>query len=143
MGQLRHVLVHRATPVEFVEGTDEPTQWIEGEPGIEGPTGVRGTPFPCVLFLPLGSEDEGQPRSRKVTRPTLMFEPFDFDGAPVEPPSAEDELLIAAPELAASFEQAEGEEPGTGRWQIEGTPQPFGPPGRVIGYQATVKQVEG
>ena len=135
------MLVHVATPVEYVEG-DEAGEWIEGEPGAEGPTPEKGVAFSCVLFLPIGTEDEGQPRRRKVTRPTILFEPEDVNGGAMDPPSADHELLIAAPELAASFEQAAGEPPGTGRWQIEGTPQPFGPPGSVLGYQATVTQVE-
>ena len=139
MGQLRHVLVHRATPVLLTDGAG--ATWIEGERAA-APTPTRGTAFPCVLFLPLGSEDESQPRSRKITRPTLMWEPVDFDGVALAVPvGADHELLVSAPELAGYFDQAEGEPDGTGRWQVEGSPQPFGPPGRVIGYQATLKQV--
>jgi hypothetical protein len=54
----------------------------------------------------------------------------------------EDELLIEAPELASFFEEVE-DSPGVGRWQVDSVPQPFGPPGEVIGVQATVKQVAG
>lgn len=51
------------------------------------------------------------------------------------------ELLIFAPELAGHFAQAADEAAGTGRWQVDGRPQPFGPPGSVIGVQAALKQV--
>lgn len=139
MGQLRHVLVHRGRRLRVVEDAGA-VEWIEGEPG-EGPAAVPGPVFPVVLFLPLGSEDAG-PRSKKITRPTLMWEPVNADtGEPVEPVTADDELLIDAPDLAAWFEQAPGEEPGVGRWQVDGPPQPFGPPGSVIGVQATLKAV--
>lgn len=107
-------------------------EWIEGEPG-DGPEPVLGPLFPCFLFLPLGQEEPG-PRSRKVSRPTVMWDPAELTG---DHPSAEGELLIEAPEYA----------PVTGagavRWQIEGAPQPFGPPGGpLVGVQATLKQVQ-
>lgn len=137
MGQLTHVLVHVATPMEFVEGD---TDWIEGEPG-DGPEATPGTDFKCVLFLPLGTEDEGEPRARKISRPLLMWEPVNVDGDALTPVTANSELLIVAPELAGSFEPVDPDAPGTGRWQIEGAPQPFGPPGSIIGFQATLKQV--
>lgn len=140
MGQLRHVLVHAARRLRVEEDEDAAT-WIEGEPG-EGPRAVPGPEFPVVLFLPLGQEDSGQPRSRKVTRPTLLWEPVNADtGEDVEPVSPDDELLIEASDLAPYFEQAAGEEPGIGRWQVDGAPQPFGPPGAVIGAQANLKAV--
>jgi hypothetical protein len=147
IGQLRRVLVHVATPLDYVEGTAAGV-WIEGEPGASGPEPTRGPTFPCVLFLPGGSEDDAQPRSRKITRPTVLFEPVRPDDWPDAAGTAialdaDSELLISAPELAAWFEQAKGEPAGTGRWQVQGRPQPFGPPGSVIGGQATLKQVEG
>lgn len=144
MGQLRHVLVHTATPVEYVEDAAA-VEWIEGEPGASGgPEPVRGAPFPVVLFLPLGTEQEDRPRSRKVTAPTVLWEPVNADtGAEAPVLDADAELLILAPELKGYFEQVDGEPEGTGRWQIDGNPQPFGPPGRVIGVQARLKAVTG
>lgn len=120
---------HVAYRQQMVEDVAAP--WIEGEPG-DGPEPQLTAAFPCFLFLPLGGEDPG-PRSRKVTRPTVMWDPAEVIG---EHPTPEDELHIEAPELA----------PVTGggvvRWQIEGDPQPFGPPGEaVVGVQATLKQV--
>lgn len=137
MGQLRHVLVHVATPVAFVEGEPD-DEWIEGEPGEAGPEPVPGVAFPAVLFLPQGQEDSNRPRSQKVSRPTLLYEPVNADtGVPVAKLSADDELMVRAPELAfwTGAEEA--------RWQVDGTPQPFGPPGTVIGVQAVLKQVSG
>jgi hypothetical protein len=134
VGQLRHVLVHVATPVRFEDGSDG--EWIEGEPGEGGSEPVAGDEFPCVLFLPGGSEDSGQPRSRKITRPTLLFEPVNADSGAAVAVSADDELLVRAPEMAFLTGAEEV------RWQVEGQPQPFGPPGTVIGVQATLKRVE-
>lgn len=139
MGQLRHVLVHSARRLR-VEDDTEP-EWIEGEPG-DGPRPVAGEPFPVVLFLPLGTEETARPRSKQVARPTLLWEPVNANtGAAVETITADDELLILAADLAPYFEQAPDEPDGTGRWQIDGAPQPFGPPGTVIGVQAVLKQV--
>ncbi len=166
MGQLRHVLVHTARRLRVVDG-DAEEEWIEGEPGESGPTTVAGDPFPVVLFLPLGTEDTGRPRSKQVSRPTLLWEPVNADtGATIDSITADDELLLVAPELALDEEGvvimgattygsgAYGAPGGTygqlaattaegSRWMVDGAPQPFGPPGRVIGVQAIVKQVRG
>lgn len=126
--------------MRFVEDPGDPEEWIEGEPGEDGPVATAVGVVPCFLFLPLGGE-EPQPRSRKVTRPQVMFDPAEVAG---EVPGSDDELLIGAPELAAFFVQADGAPAGTGRWQIEGAPQPFGAPGeRVIGALANLKAVAG
>lgn len=153
MGQLRHVLKHSARRLAYVEVTPETVlDWVEGEPGggdeddppeEGGPGPLISGSFPCVLFLPLGTEDApSEGRTRKVSVPTLLWEPEGAAEVAVPDIGADDELLIAAPELAAYFEQAEGEEEGVGRWQVDGRPQPFGPPGRVIGAQARLRQVE-
>lgn len=140
MGQLRHVLKHSARRLRYVEAPAD--EWVEGEPGEDGPVPVASEPFPVVLFLPLGTETEG-PVGRKITRPTLLWEPVNADTAAAVPQlGPDDELLILALDLAPYFPPAADEPAGTGRWQIEGRPQPFGPPGRVIGVQATLKQVE-
>lgn len=126
---------HTARRREYVERQGEPVEWVEGEPGADGPQPVDGPEFPCFLFLPLGSEDEAHPRSRKVSRPTVMWDPAEVVG---DNPTADDELLIVAPELAPVLGAGEV------RWQVDGAPQPFGPPGeQVVGVQATLKRVEG
>jgi hypothetical protein len=128
------ILKHTATPVRVEEG-DPGGDWIEGEPGTDGPEPIRGTGFPAVLFLPGPGGDaqvEQSWKPRSITRPTLLFDPAFVVG---DQPGKDDELMILAPELAGWTGAAEA------RWQIDGVPQPFGPPGRVIGVQATLKQV--
>lgn len=141
-----HILVHTATPVSYTEGVPGDL-WIEGEPGDEGPQRVEGQPFACVLFLPgPGGEEAGPFKPRVVRRPTLLYSPTRtiVDGARglVADDSEialthEDELLISAPELAG---WAGGQ--ARARWQLEGDSQPFGPPGSLIGVQATLRRVE-
>lgn len=140
MGRLRRRLVHTARRVRVVDDvpTDE-DDWIEGEPG-DAPAPQVSAAFPVLLFLPLGTEDDDRPRSRKVSRPLMLWEP-QGDGVPQI--AADDELFILAPELAGFFEPATGEPAGTGRWQVDGRPQPFGKPGSVIGAQANLKAVTG
>lgn len=119
---------HAASVRRYEENSSE---WIEGEPG-DGPEPVDGLSFPCFLFLPLGTE-EAAPRSRKVSRPTVMWDPAEVVG---DAPGADDELFITAPEYAAVLGV------GTVRWQVQGDPQPFGPPGGpVVGVQANLKRV--
>lgn len=127
-----HILVHQATPLEYLEVQGSPATWIEGEPGPHGggaPT--AGVAFPCVLFLPgPGGEQSNAYRPKAIREPTLLFNP-----GPVL--TRDSELMVAAPELA----------PWTGgispaRWQLVGDAQPFGPPGSVIGVQATLRQVQ-
>lgn len=141
-----HILVHTATPVSYVEGI-EGDLWIEGEPGDGGPTRVEGVPFECVLFMPgPGGEETNPYKPRVIRRPTLLYNPdrnvvdatrgLIGDGSDIEL-THEDELLIAAPELAT---WAGGE--AQARWQLEGDSQPFGPPGRVGGVMATLRRVE-
>lgn len=130
-----HILVHSATPISFREGAAG-DEWIEGEPGEAGAEPVQGVPFACILFLPgPGGEEANAFKPRAVRRPTLLFNPTRDDGSPVAL-THEDELLISAPELA-SFTGA-----AVVRWQLDGDAQPFGPPGRVGGAQATLKRVE-
>lgn len=127
--------VHTATPVTYNdEGNPE---WIEGEPTEGGLTPTDGESFACALFIPRSSgAASDQYRLREVRVPTLLFNPLRDDGSIIEL-SPEDELMIDAPELA----------PWTGanpaRWMIDGMPQPFGPPGTVLGVLATLRQVVG
>jgi hypothetical protein len=133
-----HILVHTATPVSYVEGSGE-YDWIEGEPP------VHGVPFECVLFLPAPGGVEDNPyKPRVVRRPTLLYNPdrnvldpsrgLVGDGSDIIVTN-EDELLIDAVELVAWT----GTNPA--RWQASGDSQPFGPPGKVLGVQATLLQV--
>lgn len=126
---------HTATPVTYSD-TGDPTDWVEGEPGTDGLEPATGDPFPCFLFLPSGGGSADTPyRVRTVQTPQMLFDPLRDDGSVVDL-KPEDELLIDAPELA----------PWTGaqvsRWQVNGRPLPFGPPGQVIGVLATLRQVD-
>lgn len=112
------IMVHTATPAGVVESGE----WIEGERDVS--RDASATPFGCCLFLPRGSEDAGGMRSRQVSRPTLLYLPTDLQGEPVTV-GPNDELVIDAPELA----QWTGGNPS--RWQVDGRPQPAGPPGEA------------
>lgn len=132
------VLRHTATPVRGRDtNVDENAEeWIEGEPG-EGAEPVAGLPFACVLFLPQSTEGAGQEfswRQRAITRPTLLYNIVRADGSRVDI-GKDDELTISAPDLA------EWQGGALARWQVDGIPQPFGPPGRAFACQATLKQV--
>lgn len=121
---------HTARIRELVE--DTAGGWIEGEP-TKGPVATDVGTVPCYLFLPLGTEDDAQPRRRKLSRPTVMWDPAEVVG---DRPTADHELWITAPELVSATGAIEV------RWQIEGDPQPFGAPGEtVIGAQATLKRL--
>jgi hypothetical protein len=130
------LLVHTATPLEYDEPQSSPAAWIEGEPGAAGGgEPVQGAPFPCVLFLPGGGGDQpNQYRRRVVEQPTMLYNVTREDGTTVTL-DLESDLLVTAPEL----------EPWTGaetaRWTLVGDPQPFGPPGTVIGAQAVLRMV--
>lgn len=125
---LEDVCIHSASTVSLVESGTK----IEGEADVAP---VEGTPFACVLFLPQGAEEQNPYRPRKISRPTLLYLPLDIDGQPVVL-KAEDSIVIAAPELAPWTGATEAE------WRVEGTPQPFGPPGEVIGIQAILVKVD-
>lgn len=137
------ILVHTATPLTYVE--DRAAEWVEGEPGDSGIVPTNGTPFACVLFLPsAGGSASDQYRPRVVRNPTLLFNPtrdyargvIPADGTPIVL-TDETELMIDAPELAAWMG---GVSPA--RWQVNGDAQPFGPPGKVYGVQASLQTVE-
>jgi DNA mismatch repair protein MutH len=133
---LADVCIHRATPLETRLDTQATGTYLEGERDDETPAPAAvGKRFACVLFLPLGGEEPNPFRRRKITRPTLLFLPTAEDGSAVSI-SADSELLIEAPDLAAFTGGAQV------RWQVDGDPQPFGPPGEVIGAQATLSKVD-
>lgn len=102
---------------------------VDGRPATED---VPGTPFDCCLFLPApGGEDQRQ--GRRVKRPTLLIATLDR-AADAVVLSGKVKVDVTAPELT-------GPEPV--RWQLDGDPQPFGPPGDVpVGMQATLRRIE-
>lgn len=126
-------MVHTATPVVY--GDEGTVAWIEGEPSSEGLEPVAGAPFPCVLFMPQGGGQDNPYRPRVIKAPQILFNPLRAD-LTVVAVGHEDELLIAAPELAP-WTGAE-----TARWLANGNAQPFGPPGTVIGLLATLRAVD-
>lgn len=129
------ILVHRAETL--LDRAAAPLVWVEGEP-TEGTVDVSASPatsWPCVLFVPQTGETSEAQRSwrpRAVQRPTVMWNPGDVVG---DQPGKDARLAITAPELA----------PWTGAervvWQVDGLPQPAGPPGAPVVVVATVKQV--
>lgn len=130
---LEDVLVHTATPWRTVEARE----LVEGDVDVEE---APGTPFACCLFLPQGVEDAPNPRGgRQVRRPTLLVGPEDDLGQPTAL-SHEDELDV----IAAELNLAEGRPADAAvRWQVDGSAQPFGPPGEdVVGYQVALVKVD-
>jgi hypothetical protein len=129
------ILVHSCR-VEADVADQDAVQWVEGTPGATGVVPELGVAWPCVLFLPLVGEEAPAAqrgfRPRAVQRPTLLFNPGDVVG---RSPSKDVRVLIHAPDLA----------PWTGGddvlWEVDGIPQPAGPPGRPLVVQATVKRV--
>jgi hypothetical protein len=126
------VLVHTAVPIVKRRRTTT----VDGDTGGTGDE--PGTPFDCCLFLPQGSE-QSTPFGRQVRRPTLLVAPEDSLGQPVALPFNAEVDVIAEELNLAEGRPAEANV----RWQVDGSPQPFGKPGDdVIGYQVTVKRVE-
>lgn len=117
---------HTATPVIYIQSGD----YIEGESDVSR---ELATPFGCYLILPGGEEDSSTPRGRRnVKRPSLLFRPRDKIGQLIELSSA-DELEIVAPNVTG---------PDPVLWQVVGTPQPFTPPRRLVGFEARLRRVE-
>lgn len=139
-----HILVHVATPVSYVED-GAAMEWLEGEPGTAGIVPTQGTPFACVLFLPgPGGAGADVHRPKVIKTPTLLYNPIRDLSKPGVPAdhtpivvTDEMELLISAPELA---QWMGGTSPA--RWLANGDGQPFGPPGKVYGVQASLQMVE-
>lgn len=132
----RDVLKHEAVPYRRTVSAT----WVEGE-RVEDADSDGGTRFRCVLFLPAPGTENATPTyfsPKRIVQPTLLYGPKDLAGAQVAL-SAEDELGVIARELnLAQGLAAEAEV----RWQVQGSPQAFGPPGRtVIGFQATLQRV--
>ena len=135
MGLPLRILKHTASPAALRSGARSGA-WVGGAPvGTGDPAREAG--FPAVLFLPdeaATSDTEVSWRPRQVRQPTLLYDPARVP-AGVEQPTKDSTLFVSAPEL----------EPWTGgvevEWQIDGAPQPFGPPGRVIGVLVRLKAV--
>lgn len=128
MAALGFILVHTATAVSQVETTtSDLAQWAEGEPD-ETPT--TSTPFDCVLFLPQSTRQDR--RGRQVKEPTLMWDGLNCDGTSAPRLSEAQELRVTACELTG---------PDPVRWQINGDPEPLGPPGEVLCWQARLIRV--
>lgn len=106
--------------------------YAQGEPAEVEP--VPKQTIDCFLQLPRGAdEDEEAPRGRrKITRPTLMYEPFDILGGDFTL-KAEDLIDITAPELTG---------PDPVRWQVVGDAEPFARPGDLIGSRSYLRRVE-
>ena len=122
------VTVHVGVVLE----TESSGSYAQGEPAEVKPV-IKQT-IDCLLQIPRGGdEDSDAPKGRrKITRPMIIFEPFDVLGADFSL-AAEDSILITAPELTG---------PDPVLWQVVGDPTPFAPPGDVIGYEANLRRVE-
>lgn len=143
---LGDVMVHSATPVSTTDG--EAATWVEGEPDEDR---TAGPAFDCFYMEGRGaSEQPAIPRGRrKVEQPTILYEPERDDGSVIHL-VAEDEIVIDPGDddgLWAVFGGAgqtvtvgEEEVPGV-LFQVDGDPEPFQPPGEVIGYEARLKRV--
>lgn len=135
-GALRSsLLVHTGTPQITAAGADD--VWIEGTPSTEGAKPRSGAPFACVLFLPQAPETGGEQVSwkpRTISRPTLLYNPTRPDGSGVLL-TKDSELDVLAPELAPYLGA------DSVRWQVDGSPQPAGRPGRPVVVVATLKRV--
>jgi hypothetical protein len=117
---------HTATPVIYLQGGER----IQGEKDVAR---ELATPFGCFLQIPVGAEDDSQPRgNRQVKRPTLLYRAKDIVGDVIELRPA-DELEIVAPLLT-------GPDPVV--WQVLGSPEPLAAPRRLIGFQARLRRVE-
>ena len=137
---LGDVMVHLATPIETT--TDD--NYIEGESDdLRAPVEA----FDCFYMHGRGAtEASNVPRGRrKIEQPTILYEAEREDGTMIHL-SAKDEIVIDAEEvlgIAAYPIEVDGDEilvPGV-LFQVDGDPEPFQPPGEVIGYEARLKRV--
>jgi hypothetical protein len=143
---LGDVTVHLATPVSTEQGTD-PKDWIEGEPDE---VQVAGTSFEVFYMHGPGASEENAPRGRrKIEGPTIIYEAERNDGEFVSL-VAEDEVIIDPAEDEDLWQVLGGAGqvvtidgvgiPGV-LFQANGDPEPFQPPGEVLGFQARLKRV--
>lgn len=127
---LGDVCVHVGTPIVTQNDPDEDT-WVEGEPDEDPADGV---PFDCFFMELRGASEMSSPVGiRKIKGPTILFEDERDDGSRVVL-KAEDELWVLAEEVLG---------PDPVRFQVDGDPTPFQPPGEVIGWEALLKRVAG
>jgi len=114
---LADILSDTVTPIR----TNATGVWIEGE---RDEVEVPGTPF--LAFFDPPSDQESNRKGRRVAEPTIIY----IEGAL----RAEDVVTLAAPRLGGFWD---------GRWQVNGDPQPFGPPyDTPVGYQARLRRVD-
>jgi hypothetical protein len=144
---LGDVTVHTATPILTTTSEDEDT-WVEGEPDE---TTSFGVVFDCFYMHGRGAtEQPAVPRGRrKVEGPTIIYESERDDGSIVQL-VAEDEVVIDPGDDEGIWAVLGGEGqtvkvgneeiPGV-RFQVDGDPEPFQPPGEVLGFQARLKRV--
>jgi hypothetical protein len=143
---LGDVTVHIATPVSTEQSTDA-EEWVEGEPDENE---VAGESFDVFYLHGRGAAEENAPRGRrKIEGPTILFESERDDGEFVVL-AAEDEVIIDP----ADDDDLWAVLGGTGQvvtvgddqipgilFQVDGDPEPFQPPGEVLGFQARLKRV--
>lgn len=114
---LAGVLAHTAVPLRIERSTER----VEG---TYDSIVVEGDPIP-VAFFPPTSREQGT-KGREVRAPTLLYRP------PHEL-NADDRIRLSGPGLRDVDE---------GEWQIDGTPQAAGKPGRTPKVLvATLKRV--
>lgn len=143
---LGDVTVHSATPVSTEQSTD-PETWVEGEPDEKL---VAGVLFDCFYMHGRGAAEVDVPRGRrKIEGPTIIYESERDDGSFVTL-AAEDEVIIDPADDDDLWQvlggpgqvvMIDGDEiPGV-LFQADGDPEPFQPPGEVLGFQARLKRV--
>jgi hypothetical protein len=120
---LRSVLVDQARPVEQREAGVR----VEGRTVFRP---VKGEWFKCRLTLPLAIEDApGTAGLRQVpVQPTILLGTKDVSGGAVELHN-DLRLEIVSKQL------------GSAVWDVVGEPEPLRKKRKVIGYQATVRQI--
>lgn len=121
---LEDICVHRAT-VKRTERTGEKVEGEWEEAAVDGQT------FDCILFPPEPGPEQNLLR-RVILVPTLLHYAEDVAGAPLTL-SKDEEVDVTVIGIPAKW---------GGRWQVDGEPQPFGPPGAApVGELATLKRV--
>lgn len=140
---LADITVHSARIVSTVQGEN----WIEGEPDEKR---VVSASFDCYFMQGHGAATERNPvGGRKLEDPTIIYETERDDGSRISLKN-EDEVIIDPEEDEDLWDVLGGEGqtvPVNGEqipgvlFQVEGDPGAYQPPGRVIGYEATLKRV--
>jgi hypothetical protein len=131
---IKKVMVHTASIVRNVVPASPFGDLVDGD---RGAVEADVLSFPCLLILPEGTETPTG-RGRRVTAPTLLYEPY--VGAEPVALKAQDELHIIAREQNVAQGLPELTEV---RWTVQTVPQTLGRPGkRVKAVQATLQRVD-